>query len=115
VSDKGHEKDREGQDRTARDRMSDGFNRGLGVLSAFKEALEETIAEARERGDLSADRAREAMKSAVERARSTATDARERFDFVSAAEFEALEARVRRMERHLGIGRAGEEGARKEE
>lgn len=89
------------RDRTARERVSDGFNRGLGVLSAFKEALEQTIAEARERGDFSVDRARDAMKSAVDKARDATSDARERFDFVSAAEFEALDARVRALEKRL--------------
>ena len=38
--------------------MGDGIKEGLGVLSAFKDALEETIQEARERGDLSTDRAK---------------------------------------------------------
>jgi polyhydroxyalkanoate synthesis regulator phasin len=90
------------QDRTARERVSDGFNRGLGVLSAFKEALEQTISEARERGDFSVDRARDAMKSAVDRAREATTEARDRFDFVSAAEFEELEARVRALEERFG-------------
>lgn len=90
------------KDRTTRERMSDGFNRGLGVLSAFKEALEQTISEARERGDFSVDRARDAMKSAVDRAREATSDARERFDFVSAAEFDELEARVRALEERLG-------------
>ena len=90
------------RERTARERVSDGFNRGLGVLSAFKEALEQTISEARERGDLSVDRARDAMKSAVEKAREATSDARERFDFVSAAEFDELAARVRALEDRLG-------------
>jgi polyhydroxyalkanoate synthesis regulator phasin len=81
--------------------MSDGFNRGLGVLSAFKEALEQTISEARERGDLSVDRARDAMKTAVGKAREATSDARERFDFVSAAEFDELAARVKALEERV--------------
>ena len=91
----------EDQDRTARERVSDGFNRGLGVLSAFKEALEQTINEARERGDLSVDRARDAMKTAMGKAREATSDARERFDFVSAAEFDELAARVKALEERL--------------
>ena len=94
----------EARDRNARERMSDGFQKGLGVLSAFKEALEQTISEARERGDLSVDRAREAMKAAAERARDATSDAKERFDFVPAADFEALERRVRALETQLGLG-----------
>ncbi len=98
----------EDRDRTARERMSDGFNRGLGVLSAFKEALEQTISEARERGDLSVDRARDAMKTAMDKAKEATSDARERFDFVSAAEFDELAARVKALEERLGQDRSGE-------
>lgn len=93
----GPEKDPEGG-RSARDRMSEGFQRGLGVLSAFKDALEETITEARERGDLSTDRAREALKGAMGRAREATSDARERFDFVTQQEFDALQRRVDALE-----------------
>lgn len=39
--------------KSAREQVSDGIRQGIGVLSAFKDALEETINEARERGDLS--------------------------------------------------------------
>ena len=91
------------QQRNARERMSDGFSRGLGVLSAFKEALEETISEARERGDLSVDKAREAMKDAMGRARDVTSEARDRFDFVTQAEFSALVKRVRELEERLGV------------
>ncbi len=62
-------------------RMGDGIRQGIGVLSAFKDALEETIHEARERGDLSADRAKEVMKEALERAQSVAEGAKDRLDF----------------------------------
>ncbi|UCC26297.1 MAG: hypothetical protein JSU98_04180 [Gemmatimonadales bacterium] len=100
----------QGRSRSARERVSEGFSRGLGVLSAFKEALEETISEARERGDLSADRAREAMKSAVERARDATSDARDRFDFVTQAEFDALVRRVRELEERMDPSKARPEG-----
>lgn len=88
----------EEEGRTARERMSDGFQKGLGILSAFKEAMEETISEARERGDLSSDRAKEALKKAADRARSATADARERFDFVSQQDFDALVRRVEALE-----------------
>ena len=74
----------------ARQKMEDGIRSGIGVLSAFKDALEETIHEARDRGDLSSDRAKEVVKEALNRAQSAASGARERLDFVSQAEFEAL-------------------------
>jgi polyhydroxyalkanoate synthesis regulator phasin len=77
--------------------FSDGVRQGLGVLSAFKEAMEETIRDARERGDLSADRAREMMQGAMSRAREAAGEAKERLDFVTHQEFEGLSARVEEL------------------
>ncbi|MDH3205245.1 MAG: hypothetical protein OEO79_01455 [Gemmatimonadota bacterium] len=74
----------------AREKVGDGIRSGIGVLSAFKDALEETIQEARDRGDLSAERAKEVVKEALNRAQSAASGARERLDFVNQAEFEAL-------------------------
>jgi polyhydroxyalkanoate synthesis regulator phasin len=76
--------------RDARDKVSEGIRQGIGVLSAFKEALEETIQDARDRGDLSADRAKQVMKDALDRAQTAAGDAKERFDFVHKTEFDAL-------------------------
>jgi polyhydroxyalkanoate synthesis regulator phasin len=87
--------------RNARDRVSDGFSRGMGMLSALKEALEETISEARDRGDLSVDRAKDAMKDAVDRARDATSDARERFDWVTQGEFAALVKRVQELESRM--------------
>lgn len=82
----------------AREKVSDAANRGMGMLSAFKEALEETIHEARERGDLTTDRARDAVKSALNKAKAASSDAREKFDFVSQADFDGLAARVADLE-----------------
>ncbi len=87
--------------------FSDGLRQGLGVLSAFKEAIEETISEARERGDLSADRARQAVKGALDRAQSAAGEARERFDFPLQKDFDALVARVEAIERRLAMQGGG--------
>jgi polyhydroxyalkanoate synthesis regulator phasin len=83
--------------------VRDGMRQGLGVLSAFKEAVEETINEARERGDLSSDRAREIMKDALDRAQQAADGARERLDLVPRKEFDDLVARVRRLEALAGV------------
>lgn len=102
----------------AKEKVSDGIKQGIGVLSAFKDALEETIQEAKERGDLSTERAREVMKSALEKAQSAAEEARERLDFVTQKEFDSLRGavdvikeRVGSLEGHLGFGRGdGEDG-----
>lgn len=100
----------DGERRNARERMSDGFSRGIGMLSALKEALEETISEARDRGDLSVDRARDAMKDAVDRARDATSGARERFDFVTQGEFAALVKRVQELEARLNGSAGAPEG-----
>lgn len=106
-------------------RMGDGIRQGIGVLSAFKEALEETIQEARDRGDLSTDRAKEVMKEALERAQNAAEDAKGKLDFAHQAEldetrseletlkgaFEALQARVSALEESvLGDAHHGADG-----
>jgi polyhydroxyalkanoate synthesis regulator phasin len=80
--------------RSARRRMSDGFKEGIGVLSAFKDALEETIQDARDRGDLSKDGAKRAMKDALGKAQAAASGARERLDFANQAEVDTLEETV---------------------
>lgn len=82
-------------------KVSDGIKQGIGVLSAFKDALEETISEARERGDLSPERAKDVMKSALHRAQEAAEGARERLDFVSQKEFDALVAAVERLKERV--------------
>jgi polyhydroxyalkanoate synthesis regulator phasin len=76
--------------KTARTKVSDGIKQGIGVLSAFKDALEETINDARERGDLSSDKAKDVMKNALNKAQEAAEGARERLDFVSQKEFDSL-------------------------
>jgi polyhydroxyalkanoate synthesis regulator phasin len=80
--------------RTARGKVSDGIKQGIGVLSAFKDALEETIQEARDRGDLSSDRAKEVMKSALHKAQEAAGEAKERLDLVTQREFDGLKEAV---------------------
>ena len=74
--------------------IRDGIRQGLGVLSAFKEAIEETIAEARERGDLSTDHAKDVMRGALDKAQAAAGSARDRFDFVTQLDFESLRDRM---------------------
>jgi polyhydroxyalkanoate synthesis regulator phasin len=88
---------REGARRDARWRTSDPIRQGLGVLSALKDALDETIREARERGDLAPERAKEAVRSAFARAQEAAGEARERFDFIPRSEYERLREQVEEM------------------
>jgi polyhydroxyalkanoate synthesis regulator phasin len=90
-----------------RRKVGDGIRQGLGFLSAFKDALEETIQEARDRGDLSSERAKEVMKEALDKAQAAGERARERLDFAPQADVDAvgdaldeLLSRVRRLEEH---------------
>lgn len=83
-----------GGPKSGKSRMKDGFRDGLGVLSAFKDALEETIHEARERGDLSADRAKDVLKDTLDKAQTAAEGARERLDFSTQGEMESMQAAV---------------------
>ena len=102
--------------KSAREKVSDGIRQGIGVLSAFKDALEETINEARERGDLSPERAKGVMKDALHKAQEAAEGARDRLDFVSQKEFDGLSAvvegireRVSALEARFGGGEGVEE------
>lgn len=85
----------------ARGRMGDGIRSGLGVLTAFKDALEETIQEARDRGDLSTERAKEVMKETLEKAQKTAGEAREKLDFAHQGEMEAVRGAVDQIKERL--------------
>jgi polyhydroxyalkanoate synthesis regulator phasin len=82
--------------------ISEGIRTGIGILTAFKEAIEETLEDAVKRGDLSPERAKSAMKEAADRVQETLEEARERVDFVPRKEFEALREEVAELRRRLG-------------
>ena len=79
-----------GEKRSAKEKVGDGFKEGMGMLSAFKDALEETIQEARERGDLSAEKAKEVVKDALDKAQAAGERARDKLDFAHQAELETV-------------------------
>jgi polyhydroxyalkanoate synthesis regulator phasin len=96
----------ERSDRPQSGAIGEGLRAGLGILTAFKDVIEETIQEAVDRGDLAPDRARQAMKDAARRLQEGFDETRERLDMVPRAEFdrlraevEALRDRIERMER----------------
>lgn len=90
--------------------IGDGIRTGLGVLGAFRDAIEETLQEAVDRGDLAPDRAKQAMRDAAQRLQSVFDDTRGRLEFVSRKEYDELRAEVaalrERMERHERGGTA---------
>lgn len=94
--------------RSAAGSIGEGIRSGIGMLNAFREALEETIQEAMERGDLSPERARQAMRDTLKRMQEGFDEARDRFDFVPRRDYETLHAqlldlrtRVEALERHV--------------
>ena len=96
--------------------ISDGLKQGLGVLSAFKEALEETIHDAKERGDLSTERAKEVLHGAMAKAKEAAGEAKDRLDLAAQRELDNLRAkvedlRVRKDRMDVGGGSGGSEKA----
>jgi len=85
----------------------------MSVLNAMKDAIEETIKEAKERGDLSQERAKEVMKSGLAKAQKRMESAREAFEFVSQNDFEELHTKVDELKaRLLNVERkvGGEDG-----
>jgi polyhydroxyalkanoate synthesis regulator phasin len=104
------------EDKSARQKVGEGIRSGIGVLSAFKDALEETIQEARVRGDLSTDKAKEMLRDALDKAQSAASGARERLDFATHAELTELETAVRALQSRVSaletsvFGRPAEAG-----
>lgn len=91
--------------------IGDGIRAGIGILSAFKEAVEETLQEAVDRGDLSPDRAKRAVSDTVDRIQSTFDEARGRMDLVSRREFDELRAEVARLREQVDGGAGGQGGA----
>lgn len=81
--------------------IGEGIRSGIGVLTAFKEAIEETIQEAGERGDLSPDRAKQFLGDALHRAQDAVGEVRERLEWVPRKEFEALLREVEELRRRV--------------
>lgn len=81
-------------DEQRRSGVGEGIRTGLGILNAFREAIEETFQEAVDRGELSPDRARKAMQDAAQRLQAGFDDARERIDFVTQREHAELRSEV---------------------
>lgn len=88
-------------DRRVGDGFREGVRTGMEVLAAFKEVIEETIEDLKKRGDLSPERGREAVRSAMDRAAVVLGDARERFDFVPRRDLDALKSEVTELRRRL--------------
>jgi polyhydroxyalkanoate synthesis regulator phasin len=89
------------------DGIRDGLKAGIGILAALKDAIEETIDEMRARGDITPERAKEAVRSTMQRAQEAMGDAREKLDFVPRKEFEALKDEVAQLRTRLAAHESG--------
>ena len=96
------------EEQRGRPGIGEGLRAGIGILTAFKEAIEETIDEAAARNDLRPERAKEALTGALSRAQGAFDEVRDRLDVVPRREFEALRAELEalrlRVERLEGGG-----------
>lgn len=93
--------DEQQQDDSRRGSIGGGIRTTFGILSAFREAVEETFQEAVERGDIGSDRAKRVVQDAAQRVQTAFDETRERFEFVPRAEFEALRAEVAALRRRV--------------
>jgi polyhydroxyalkanoate synthesis regulator phasin len=83
--------------------LGEGIRTGIGILTAFKEAIEETLDEAVARGEFSPERAKTVMKGAADRVQSSIEEARERLDLVSRRELDALRSDVAELRRRIEV------------
>src|SRR3712207_5388031 len=74
--------------------IGEGIRSGIGLLSAFREAIEDTIQEAMDRSDLRPEKARDAMGSALDRMTGVFEEMRDRVDVVLRRDFDALREEV---------------------
>jgi polyhydroxyalkanoate synthesis regulator phasin len=83
------------------DEVREGIRAGLGILSALKDAVEETVQDMLDRGELSPERAKEAVRTTMDRAQAAVDEARMRLDFVPRRDFDALAAEVAELRRRV--------------
>lgn len=89
--------------KSRRETIEDRFKQGLGALGAMRDAIEDTIREIKERGDLGPDRAREMVRGALDKAQEKAEEARDALDFVKQKEFDGLKAIVEDLASRMGV------------
>lgn len=81
--------------------IGEGLRAGIGILAAFKEAVEETFQEAVNRGDMKPDRASAAVQDAMRRAQEAFGDVRGRLDVVPRREFDDLRTELEAVRAEL--------------
>lgn len=106
----GSTSDQASEEPNHRESLKGGIRQGIEILTALKNAIEESLKESRERGDLTPERAKEIIRATLDRAQARAGEAKDAFDLVKQKEFEALrtvvedlKVRLIRVERLAGI------------
>jgi polyhydroxyalkanoate synthesis regulator phasin len=96
---------------SAKEGIKEGVRAVTGFLAALKDAIDETLRDVRDTGDLDPQRAKDAMRSTMKKAQDAMDDVKDRLDFVPRkdhdalrAEVEALRARVTELEGKVGGG-----------
>jgi polyhydroxyalkanoate synthesis regulator phasin len=96
---------------SAKEGIKEGVRAVTGFLAALKDAIEETLRDVRDTGDLDPQRAKDAMRSTMKKAQDAMDDVKDRLDFVPRkdhdalrSEVEALRARVTHLESKVGGG-----------
>lgn len=93
----------------AREATREWVRATTGILSAFKEAMEETIQDILERGDLAPERAREAVRQTMSRAQQAVEETRVRLDFATRQEVAELRDQVDELRRRIEMLEPGGE------
>ena len=97
----GSTSNQEPEEPSRREGLSEGIRQGIGMLAALKDAIEESLSEARERGDLTPERAKEVIRTTLDKAQAKAGEAKDALDLVKQKEFEALKTVVEDLKERL--------------
>ncbi len=81
--------------------VREGLRNSVGLLVAFKEAVQETLEEARDRGDFSTEKARALVQEAAQKVQHSVEEAREKLDLVPRKEFDDLKAEVEALRERI--------------
>lgn len=81
--------------------VREGLRNSVGLLVAFKEAVQETLEEARDRGDFSTEKARALVQEAAQKVQHSVEEAREKLDLVPRKEFDELKANVESLRERI--------------
>lgn len=93
----------------AKEGIREGVRAVTGFLAALKDAIDETLRDVRDSGDLDPTKAKEAVRSTMKRAQDAMDDVKEKLDFVQRKEFETLRAELNSLRQRVADleGRTG--------